>query len=138
MPAVIAVDREGLKLAQVALVPYFGDLAVSDLAYAGGTEQAMARDWVLDESVGAHAAVRIDQGWPRIIAWHRLEPEACASQPRFDSDRLSHWDDTWNERLSRETPSRPTDGLVEIAGLGAKGAGLLLVVRERLRACERD
>lgn len=128
LPGVIAVDNRGHQLSKIALLPA-GHIAPDSL-YTEIMEEAFAPLPQVARDAVAYAAVRIDIGWPRIIAWYRHSPIACASKPQFTGDQLTGWADEWGEVLSASIPTGPREGLIELSADAAFG----LLVQARIAA----
>lgn len=131
MPGAFAVNSNGRELSRIAVLPDFEGGVPSDHAYAAMIEQAFALNPEVAEAAVAYAAVRIDVGWPRILAWH-LSGMTCEAKPQFANKQLTNWVEDWAEGFSDEPPKGSQGGLVELEMSGVSGAGLALLVKARL------
>jgi hypothetical protein len=129
---VIAVGHDGRPLSTVALLPKVGDPVLPDAVYGDAVEEALARD-LAPEDVAAYSGVRIERGWPRVIAWNPGRSIVWESRPQFEGEELIGWKDSKRKRLSPKPPTGSTNGLVEVPVEGAEGA-VVLVVGQRIKA----
>jgi hypothetical protein len=132
MPGAFAVSSDGRELSRIAVLPDSESVVPSDRAYGEMIKQAFALNPEVASVAVAYAAVRIDVGWPRILAWYASRI-TCQAKPRFAGERLTGWDEDWAEEFSANIPQGARGGLVELEMSGVGGAGLALMVRERLR-----
>jgi hypothetical protein len=133
MPGVFAVSPAGRQLTRFALLSDAPEAVPSDQAFASIVKEAISLGLEKIEVVGAWAAIRIEVGWPRIIAWHQ-SGLTCEAKPYFTGAKLTSWDETWGQGFSTRPPEGSRDGLLEIEMPSVDGAGLALLVRDRLGA----
>jgi hypothetical protein len=137
MPGVVAVDEQGRQLEMSALLPDLPKKLPSDQLYVHAVEEAFRAAPDVDRAAVAYAAVRIDAGWPRIISWHRQADVTCEAKPHFLGDALTNWTEKWGSGFSETAPDGPREGLIKLQLPGIGGAGLVLMVRKRIRAGAR-
>ena len=133
MPGAFAVDASGQELTRFALLSDPPDATPSDRLFAEVVSNAL--DYVLEEeraAVSAWAGIRIEIGWPRIVAWHQ-SGLTCQAMPDFQGEQLAGWHEQWAYGLSDLMPAGSMSGLIEVRTAQTNGAGLALMVRDRLR-----